>query len=86
MGRHGGGSRSGGSHRSSSSGRSSGRLHSCYTSNKAFGFGMTDNEEQEVLALLQDVYDASGMPVTVYTDDFSWKEHYDSLEVHSISF
>ena len=47
---------------------------------------MTDNEEQEVLALLQDVYDASGMPVTVYTDDFSWKEHYDSLEVHSISF
>ena len=112
----------------------SGRLHSCYTSNKAFGtksgwsfgivfalifitfhmlimvgafgFGMinfgskvsgdparifiedhanvmTDNEEQEVLALLQDVYDASGMPVTVYTDDFSWKEHYDSLEVYS---
>ena len=44
---------------------------------------MTDNEEQEVLALLQDVYDASGMPVTVYTDDFSWKEHYDSLEVYS---
>lgn len=112
----------------------SGRLHTCYTSNKdfgtksgwsfgiifalifitchmlimvgAFGFGMidfgskvsgnparifiednanvlTDNEEQEVLALLKDVYDASGMPVTVFTDDFSWKENYNSLEVYS---
>lgn len=44
---------------------------------------LTDNEEQDVLELLKDVYDESGMPVTVWTDDFSWKNHYDSLEVYS---
>lgn len=44
---------------------------------------LTDNEEQEILELLKDVYDASGMPVTVYTDDFSWKNHYDSLSDYS---
>lgn len=41
------------------------------------------SEEREVLNLFQEVYDASGMPVTLYTDDFSWKEHYKSLEVYS---
>lgn len=112
----------------------SGRLHTCYTSNKNFGtksawnlgiiitlifitghmlimlaaFGSTlisfgskvsgnpdriyiedtanilsDQDEQDVLELLKDVYDTSGMPVTVYTDDFSWKDHYDSLEIYS---
>ena len=35
------------------------------------------------MGLLEDVYDASGMPVTVYTDDFSWKEYYMSLAVYS---
>lgn len=44
---------------------------------------LSDQEEQDVLELLKDVYDASGMPVTVYTDDFSWKDHYDSLEIYS---
>lgn len=44
---------------------------------------LTDNEEQEVLGLLKDIYNTSGMPVTVYTDDFSWKEHYDELSVYS---
>lgn len=44
---------------------------------------LTENEEQDVLKLLRDVYDASGMPVTVYTDDFSWKNHYDHLEVYA---
>lgn len=44
---------------------------------------LSDQEERDVLALLKDVYDASGMPVTVYTDDFSWKDHYDRLEVYS---
>lgn len=143
--RRSGGSRSGGSGARTSSkpfagcyNRSyydrSGRLHTCYTSNKNFGtksawnlgiiftlifitchmlimlaaFGSTlisfgskvsgnpdriyiedtanvlsDQEEQDVLELLKDVYDASGMPVTVYTDDFSWKNHYDSLEIYS---
>lgn len=112
----------------------SGRLHTCYTSNKNFGtksawslgiiitlifitchmlimlaaFGSTlisfgskvsgnpdriyiedtanvlsEQEEQDVLELLKEVYDASGMPVTVFTDDFSWKDHYDSLEIYS---
>lgn len=140
-----GGSRSGGSGARTSSkpfagcyNRSyydrSGRLHTCYTSNKNFGtksawnfgiifalifttchmlvmlaaFGSTlisfggkvsgnpdriyiedtanvlsNQEEQDVLELLKDVYDASGMPVTVYTDDFSWKDHYDCLEIYS---
>lgn len=44
---------------------------------------LSDQEEQDVLELLKDVYDASGMPVTVYTDDFSWKDHYDRLEIYS---
>lgn len=44
---------------------------------------LSENDEKEVLELLEDVYDASGMPVTIYTDDFSWKEHYSSLAVYS---
>ncbi len=44
---------------------------------------LTASEEKEVLELLEEVYDKSGMPVTVYTDDFSWMEHYDSLSVYS---
>lgn len=44
---------------------------------------LTDEEEQDVLKLLKDVYEASGMPVTVYTDNFSWKDHYNSLELYS---
>lgn len=44
---------------------------------------LSEQEEQDVLELLKEVYDASGMPVTVFTDDFSWKDHYDSLEIYS---
>ena len=44
---------------------------------------LTADEEQDILRLLQEVYDESGMPVTVYTDDFGWKKYYDSLEVYS---
>ena len=44
---------------------------------------LTDVEEKEILELLNRVYDASGMPVTVYTDDFTWKDYYSSLEVYS---
>lgn len=36
---------------------------------------LSEQEEQDVLELLKDVYDASGMPVMVYTDDFSWKHN-----------
>lgn len=44
---------------------------------------LTANEESEIIELFQEVYDESGMPITLYTDDFQWKEHYDSLEVYS---
>lgn len=44
---------------------------------------LTDKEEADVLTVLRQVYEKSGMPVTVYTDDFSWKERYSSLEVYS---
>lgn len=44
---------------------------------------LSDQEEQDIMKLLKEVYDVSGMPVTVYTDDFSWKDHYDRLEVYS---
>lgn len=44
---------------------------------------LTAQEEVQTERLLQDVYGASGMPVTVYTDNFDWKKHYTSLEVYS---
>lgn len=44
---------------------------------------LTPVEENEIMELLYRVYEESGMPVTVYTDDFVWKNYYDSLEVYS---
>jgi hypothetical protein len=44
---------------------------------------LTTSEENEILKLFNKVYEESGMPVTLYTDDFDWKEHYNSLEVYS---
>lgn len=44
---------------------------------------LTDAEEAEVAGLFVDVYTKSGMPVTLYTDDWSWKDRYSSLEVYS---
>jgi len=44
---------------------------------------LTADEEEQVLALLQEVYEKSGMPVTVYTDDFEWRDHYANIEVYS---
>jgi len=40
-------------------------------------------EEMAIIKTFQKVYDASGMPITLYTDDFSWMNHYNSLEVYS---
>ncbi len=40
-------------------------------------------EEREVMELFERVYDKSGMPITLYTDDFDWKNHYYSLEAYS---
>lgn len=44
---------------------------------------LTVQEEEQTEKLLEEVYEASGMPVTVYTDTFDWKKHYTSLEIYS---
>lgn len=44
---------------------------------------LSDTEEEKILTLLHQVYDKSGMPVTLYTDDYSWKGFYQSLSVYS---
>lgn len=44
---------------------------------------LSDSEEAQIMELLYEVYEKSGMPVTVYTDDFAWREHYTSIEVYS---
>ena len=44
---------------------------------------LTAEEEEKVLDLLHEVYEKSGMPVTVYTDDFDWRRHYATIEVYS---
>lgn len=40
-------------------------------------------KEREIIELFERVYDKSGMPITLYTDDFDWKDHYYSLEAYS---
>lgn len=44
---------------------------------------LTPSEEEEIITLFNDVYEKSGMPVTLYTDDFEWKKRYLSLETYS---
>lgn len=44
---------------------------------------LTENEEQSLMELFDKVYERSGMPVSLYTDDFSWKDYYGSLAVYS---
>lgn len=44
---------------------------------------LTSAEEEQTLDLLHEVYNASGMPVTIYTDSFEWKNYYYSLEIYS---
>jgi len=44
---------------------------------------LTDGQEKKVLELFHEVYEKSGMPVTLYTADYSWKDFYSSLEVYS---
>ena len=40
-------------------------------------------EEKRALELFDEVYSASGMPITLYTDDMEWKNKYSSIEVYS---
>lgn len=44
---------------------------------------LTGAEEQKILEVFREVYDTSGMPITLYTDDFEWKRRYRSLEAYS---
>lgn len=44
---------------------------------------LTAAEEEKVMKLLHDVYDVSGMPVTVYTDSFDWRDRYMAIEIYS---
>lgn len=44
---------------------------------------LTYEEEMELIELFEGVYDKSGMPITLFTDDFSWREHYYDIEVYS---
>lgn len=44
---------------------------------------LSTDEENDIIDLLHKIYDKSGMPVTVITDDFEWKENYYSIEAYS---
>ncbi|MBP1565724.1 MAG: TPM domain-containing protein [Oscillospiraceae bacterium] len=44
---------------------------------------LNNQEEAEIIELFEDVYEKTGMPVTLYTDDLLWRQRYDSLEVYS---
>lgn len=44
---------------------------------------LTYEEEDEVLELFQKIYDKSGMPVMLYTDNFDYQDYYYSIENYS---
>lgn len=44
---------------------------------------LTAAQEREVISLFKQVYEESGMPVTLYTDDLSTKRNYISMEYYS---
>ena len=44
---------------------------------------LTSSEEREIIELFNEVYEESGMPVTLYTDNYDWKDNYVSLAVYS---
>ena len=37
---------------------------------------LNDIEEEKIIETFHKVYDKTGMPITLYTDDFDWKNHY----------
>ena len=43
----------------------------------------TKEEENQLLQLTKEVYNESGMAITVYTDDFSYEDNYSSIEAYS---
>lgn len=44
---------------------------------------LTEQEESEVIELFNEVYEESGMPVTLVTDDLEWKDYYSNIQVYS---
>lgn len=44
---------------------------------------LTSDEEKDVEKLFDEVYDKSGMPITLITDDLSWQNHYETIEAYS---
>lgn len=44
---------------------------------------LNTQEEYEVLGLFEKVYEKTGMPITLYTENFDWKDHYNNIEVYS---
>ena len=44
---------------------------------------LTPSEEEKTLSLLHQVYEKSGMPVTIITDDFEWKQNYSDIQIYS---
>lgn len=44
---------------------------------------LDESQEKEVLKLFNRVYEKTGMPITLYTTDFSWKNNYHSIEIYS---
>ena len=44
---------------------------------------LSPQEEDKLIDLFYDIYDKSGMPITLITDDFEWKEHYENIEPYA---
>lgn len=44
---------------------------------------LTPGEEERIKDLFSKVYAASGMPITLYTDDMEWQGKYNSIETYS---
>ena len=43
----------------------------------------SNEDEEKLISLFNTIYDKSGMPIMLYTDNFDYKNHYDSIEVYS---
>ena len=44
---------------------------------------LSEEQEKDVIELFNKVYDKSGMPITLYTENFDWRDHYNSIEIYS---
>ena len=44
---------------------------------------LSQSDEASILRIFQRVYNESGMPITLYTDDSNWEQYYNSIESYS---